>query len=152
MWIVKVKDIVYKELNWYVYHCKLCISVSYLFLKVFFIWFYACVPFFLMHQFMLKTKSLKHIIMVLLRISSYDLNCYSGFVKWTVKLKGRIECSALVVDDFHQVIFYYCCSILPLYQNASRYLSGISFVGCCWMLWGEYLLSWFREWQLPLDL
>ncbi|KAL8155186.1 putative acyl-activating enzyme 19 isoform X2 [Apium graveolens] len=32
------------------------------------------------------------------------INGRSGFVKWTVKLKGRIECSALVVDDFHQVV------------------------------------------------
>ncbi|KAK1401403.1 putative acyl-activating enzyme 19 [Heracleum sosnowskyi] len=28
----------------------------------------------------------------------------SGFVKWMVKLKGRIECSAITVDDFHQVV------------------------------------------------
>lgn len=32
------------------------------------------------------------------------IDARSGFVKWTVKLKGRIECSALIVDDFHQVV------------------------------------------------
>ncbi|WOH14527.1 hypothetical protein DCAR_0934046 [Daucus carota subsp. sativus] len=32
------------------------------------------------------------------------IDARSGSVKWTVKLKGRIECSALIVDDFRQVV------------------------------------------------